>query len=137
MVYCTKQQEICQESQRSDVATGNARWPSQTQTQTQRCGALSSHSQRLSETFQACCPFESIFLDLDLGSKLLRQDSEMNLPKGSVSDLPFSLKKSWGAGRGGLSQDCALSVTDPSQKVISEPFVRQVQVPMFAVTLAP
>ena len=40
MVYCTKQQEICQESQRSDVATGNARWPSQTQTQTQRCGAL-------------------------------------------------------------------------------------------------
>ena len=36
MVYCTKQQEICQESQRSDVATGNARWPSQTQTQTQR-----------------------------------------------------------------------------------------------------
>ena len=41
MVYCTKQQEICQESQRSDVATGNAGWPSQTQTQTQRCGALS------------------------------------------------------------------------------------------------
>ena len=41
LVYCTKQQEICQESQRSDVATGNARWPSQTQTQTQRCGALS------------------------------------------------------------------------------------------------
>ena len=40
MVYCTKQQEICQESQRSDVATGNARWP--TQTQTQRCGALSA-----------------------------------------------------------------------------------------------
>ena len=38
MVYCTKQQEIDQESQRSDVATGNARWP--TQTQTQRCGAL-------------------------------------------------------------------------------------------------
>ena len=29
MVYCTKQQEICQESQRSDVATGNARWPTQ------------------------------------------------------------------------------------------------------------
>ena len=40
MVYCTKQQEIYQESQRSDVATGNAGWPSQTQTQTQRCGAL-------------------------------------------------------------------------------------------------
>ena len=40
MVYCTKQQEIDQESQRSDVATGNARWPTQTQTQTQRCGAL-------------------------------------------------------------------------------------------------
>ena len=39
MVYCTKQQEIDQESQRSDVATGNAGWPSQTQTQ--RCGALS------------------------------------------------------------------------------------------------
>ena len=37
MVYCTKQQEIYQESQRSDVAG----WPSQTQTQTQRCGALS------------------------------------------------------------------------------------------------
>ena len=41
VVYCTKQQEIYQESQRSDVATGNAGWPSQTQTQTQRCGALS------------------------------------------------------------------------------------------------
>ena len=42
MVYCAKQQEIDQESQRSDVATGNAtlRWPTQTQTQTQRCGAL-------------------------------------------------------------------------------------------------
>ena len=40
MVYCTKQQEIYQESQRSDVATGNAGWPSQTQKQTQRCGAL-------------------------------------------------------------------------------------------------
>ena len=34
MVYCTKQQEMYQESQRSDVATGNAGWPSQTQTQT-------------------------------------------------------------------------------------------------------
>ena len=33
----------------------------------------------------------------------------------------------------GLSQDCVLSVTDPSQKAISEPFVRQVQVPIFAV----
>ena len=42
MIYCTKQQEIYQESQRSDVATGNAGWPSQTQTQTQRCGALRS-----------------------------------------------------------------------------------------------
>ena len=41
MVDCTEQQEIDQESQRSDVATGNAGWPSQTQTQTQRCGALS------------------------------------------------------------------------------------------------
>ena len=40
MVDCTKQQEIYQESQRRDVATGNAGWPSQTQTQTQRCGAL-------------------------------------------------------------------------------------------------
>ena len=39
MVYCTKQQELYQESQRSNVATGNAGWPSQTQTQ--RCGALS------------------------------------------------------------------------------------------------
>ena len=43
MVYCTKQQEVYQESQRSDVATGNAGWPSQTQTQTQRCGALRLH----------------------------------------------------------------------------------------------
>ena len=43
MVYCTKQEEIYQESQRSNVATGNAGWPSQTQTQTQRCGALSAH----------------------------------------------------------------------------------------------
>ena len=33
----------------------------------------------------------------------------------------------------GLSQGCALSVTDPSQKAVSEPFVRQVQVPIFAV----
>ena len=32
---------------------------------------------------------------VDPGSKFLRQDSEMTLPKGSVSDLPFSLKKSW------------------------------------------
>ena len=72
----------------------------------------------------------SIFWDLDMGSKLLRQDSGMTLPRGSVSDLPFSLKRSLGAG---LSQDCALSVTDPSQKAISEPFVRQVQVPIFAV----
>ena len=30
-----------------------------------------------------------------LGSKFLRQDSEMALPGGSVSDLPFSLKMSW------------------------------------------
>ena len=35
----------------------------------------------------------------------------------------------------GLSQDCTLSVTDPSQRAISEPFVRQVQVPIFAVIL--
>ena len=34
----------------------------------------------------------------------------------------------------GLPQDCALSVTDPSEKAISETFVRQVQVPIFAVT---
>ena len=38
---------------------------------------------------------DSIFWDLDLGSKFLRQDSEMTLPTGSVSELPFSLKKSW------------------------------------------
>ena len=40
-ISCTKQQEFLQESHRSDVATGSAGWPSQTQTQTQRCGALS------------------------------------------------------------------------------------------------
>ena len=40
-VYCTKQQEICQESQRSDVATGNAAL-SIANAKTQRCGALSS-----------------------------------------------------------------------------------------------
>ena len=34
------------------------------------------------------------FWDLDLGSTYLRQDSEMTLPRGSVSDLPLSLKKS-------------------------------------------
>ena len=34
---------------------------------------------------------------LDLGSKLLRQDSEITLPRGSVSDLPFSLKEVLGA----------------------------------------
>ena len=39
--------------------------------------------------------FDSIFWDLDLGSIFLRQDSEMTFPRGSVSDLPFSLKKSW------------------------------------------
>ena len=39
--------------------------------------------------------FDNIFWDLALGSELLRQDSEMTLPRGSVSDLPFSLKKSW------------------------------------------
>ena len=38
---------------------------------------------------------DSIFWDPDLGSTFLRQDSEMTLPRGSVSDLPFSLKKSW------------------------------------------
>ena len=32
---------------------------------------------------------------LDLGSKFLREDSEMTLTRGSVSDLAFSLKKSW------------------------------------------
>ena len=47
MAYCTKQQEMYQESQRSDVATGNAGWPSQTQTQTQRCGALRAQNPRL------------------------------------------------------------------------------------------
>ena len=36
-----------------------------------------------------------ILWDLDLGSKFLGQDSEMTLPRGSVKDLPFSLKKSW------------------------------------------
>ena len=36
-----------------------------------------------------------------------------------------------------LSQDCALSATDPSQEAISEPFVRQVQVPIFAVNFWP
>ena len=42
MVYCTKQQEdIYQESQRSDVATRNAGWPSQMQTQTQLPSFLS------------------------------------------------------------------------------------------------
>ena len=38
---------------------------------------------------------DNIFWDLALGSKLLRRDSEMTLPRGSVSDLPFSLRKSW------------------------------------------
>ena len=38
---------------------------------------------------------DSIFWDLDLGSKFQRQSSEMTLPRGSVSDLLFSLKKSW------------------------------------------
>ena len=44
MVYCTKQQEICQESQRSDVATGNARWPTQrtTHNAAMRCTKFSN-----------------------------------------------------------------------------------------------
>ena len=73
---------------------------------------------------------DSIFWDLDLGSKFRRQDSEMTLPRGSVSDLPFSLKKSWEL----VCLRTARSLfTDPSQRAISEPFVRQVQVPIFAV----
>ena len=42
--FLYKTTRIHQESQRSDVATGNAGWPTQTQTQTQRCGALSTPS---------------------------------------------------------------------------------------------
>ena len=64
MVYCTRQQEIYQESQRSDAATGNAGWPSQTQTQTQRCGALSTlnggkrvREEDLSKTLFGWLPF--------------------------------------------------------------------------------
>ena len=79
------------------------------------------------------CSFDSIFWDLDPGSKFLRQGSEMTLPRGSVRLCLRSAlltKEVLGAG---LSQDCALSVTDPSQKAILEPFVRQVQVPSFAV----
>ena len=41
MVSCTKQQEIHQESQRNNVVPSIARWPLQTQTQMQRCSALS------------------------------------------------------------------------------------------------
>ena len=37
----------------------------------------------------------SIFWDLGPGSKFPRQESEMTLPRGSGSDLPFSLKSSW------------------------------------------
>ena len=51
--------------------------------------------------------------------------------RGSASDLSFSLNLTKGILGAGLSQDCALSVTDPSQKAISEPFVGQVQVPIF------
>ena len=53
----------------------------------------------------------------------------MTIPRGSVSDLPT--EEVLGAG---LSEDCARSFTDPSQKAISEAFVKQVQAPIFAVT---
>ena len=68
---------------------------------------------------------------MNLGSTFLRQDSEMTQRVCLRSAL--LTKEVLGAG---LSQDCALSVTDPSQKAISEPFVRQVQVPIFAVNKA-
>ena len=75
---------------------------------------------------------DSIFWDLDLGPKFLRQDSdsEMTLPLRACLRSTLLTKEVLKAG---LSQDCVLSVTDPSQKPISEPFVRQVQVPIFAV----
>ena len=53
MLCCTKQQEIYQESQRSDVATGNAGWPSQTQMQ--RCDALSPELSEPKKTHWARC----------------------------------------------------------------------------------
>ena len=54
----------------------------------------------------------------------------MTLPRGSVSDLPFSISSPGSS----LSQDCALSIADPTQKAISEPFGRQIQVLIFART---
>ena len=51
--------------------------------------------QRISAYGAITNKYDSIFWILDLGSKFLRQDSEMTLPIVSVSDLPFSLKKSW------------------------------------------
>ena len=52
MVYCTKQQEICQKLQRSDVATGNARWPTQRTTHNAamrctKCTGQASHRLRI------------------------------------------------------------------------------------------
>ena len=52
----------------------------------------------------------------------------MTLPKESVSDLPFSLKKSWELVC--LSTARSLLQTLP-RRLITEPFVRQVQVPIF------
>ena len=63
-----------------------------------------------------------------MGSKFLRQDSEMTLPRGSVSDLPFSLKKSWELACPRTAR--SLLQTLP-KKTISEPFVRQVPGPNF------
>ena len=98
-----------------------------------RTGFFSSQNLQQTRCEERACKEssdESIFWDLDLGSKLVRQDSEMTLLRGPVSESALLTKEVLGAG---LSQDCALSVTDPSRKAISEPFVRQVQVPNFAV----
>ena len=85
---------------------------------------------RCGSTFQRASNFGSIFWDLDLGSKFLRQDSENDPPQRACLRSALLTKEVLGPG---LSQDDALSVTDPSQKAISEPFVRQVQLPIFAV----
>ena len=76
-------------------------------------------------------PIESIFWDLDLGSKFLRQDSEITLPRGPVSVLPFSPKKSWERSVSGLRALCyrpfpegylrTLRRTGPGPNLCSDP----------------
>ena len=70
-------------------------------------------------------PFDSIFRNMDLGSKFLRRDSEMTLPTEGLSQICPSHRRSPGSWSvSGLRPLCYR----PFQKAISELFIRQVPV---------